>query len=199
LVFITGGLIGMPHTKTGVKMLAPFDALLDYFTELNSNNNNSKSQEPQLIKGGSYYVTGYGEYLGGNVEYWFMELNEKKINILSNDIKVVNSSEAQLPVLQIAGVDDYFSGFFYRTFGLHVGPNIRRALARSLTPRICTILLAHNPAEFYEVRDSIDIDVQFSGHTMAGQWFPFNILLYPMYPYFHGLYSHTKKKKKFFL
>jgi len=78
LVFITGGLIGMPHTKTGVKMLAPFDALLDYFTELNSNNNNSKSQEPQLIKGGSYYVTGYGEYLGGNVEYWFMELNEKK-------------------------------------------------------------------------------------------------------------------------
>jgi len=120
---------------------------------------------------------------------------KKKINILSNDIKVVNSSEAQLPVLQIAGVDDYFSGFFYRTFGLHGGPNIRRALARSLTPRICTILLAHNPAEFYEVRDSIDIDVQFSGHTMAGQWFPFNILLYPMYPYFHGLYSHTKKKK----
>lgn len=49
------------------------------------------------------------------------------------------------------------------------------------------IFLSHEPLKTSIIKDH-NIDLQLSGHTHAGQIFPFNILVKIFYPMIHGLY-----------
>jgi len=123
LILITGGLIGIPHKKPHIDIIEPLDELRDYMTVYNNNKSN-------VVTGGIYFVSGYNEYLSGTAETWAMELYAKGIQVLQNEWRVVNTSSKvnQRPVLHIAGIDDWWSGFFYRTFGSHPGPDINKAI-----------------------------------------------------------------------
>lgn len=52
-----------------------------------------------------------------------------------------------------------------------------------------TILLYHLPREFKASKDA-GIDLQLSGHTHAGQFFPFNFFVKLIFPYIRGLYEN---------
>jgi uncharacterized protein len=52
-----------------------------------------------------------------------------------------------------------------------------------------TILLYHLPREFQVSKDA-GIDLQLSGHTHAGQFYPFNLFVKLMFPYLRGLYEN---------
>lgn len=66
-------------------------------------------------------------------------------------------------------------------------------LARALEgcgPDHVTILLAHQPlAAKRALRERPDINLILSGHTHAGQIFPWNIGAYLLNPFFAGLYQ----------
>lgn len=51
-----------------------------------------------------------------------------------------------------------------------------------------TILLYHLPREF-EAAAKVGIDLQLSGHTHAGQFYPFNIFVKLLFPYLRGLFE----------
>jgi predicted MPP superfamily phosphohydrolase len=52
-----------------------------------------------------------------------------------------------------------------------------------------TILLYHLPREFEAAKEA-GIDLQLSGHTHAGQFYPFNLFVKLMFPYIRGLYEN---------
>jgi len=93
------------------------------------------------------------------------------INILYNEV-------LDLQDLQVVGVPFYWD---------------RHYLQKTL-PKINfdrdkpTILLYHLPSEF-KVAKAAGIDLQLSGHTHAGQFFPFNYFVRLPFPYIRGLYG----------
>lgn len=54
-----------------------------------------------------------------------------------------------------------------------------------------TILLYHLPSEWDSARKN-GIDLQLSGHTHNGQFYPFNLIVKLMFPYLGGLYRKEK-------
>jgi predicted MPP superfamily phosphohydrolase len=57
-------------------------------------------------------------------------------------------------------------------------------------------LLAHQPKITKELKNE-NIDLILSGHTHAGQIFPFGLLVLLDQPYLSGLYQHSKKTQIF--
>ncbi|MGB9844571.1 MAG: metallophosphoesterase [Methanothermobacter tenebrarum] len=53
-----------------------------------------------------------------------------------------------------------------------------------------TILLHHLPTEWDTAREW-GVDLQLSGHTHGGQFYPFNLIVRWMFPYFSGLYENS--------
>lgn len=53
-----------------------------------------------------------------------------------------------------------------------------------------TILLHHLPTEWDTAREW-GVDIQLSGHTHAGQFYPFNLIVRWMFPYLSGLYENS--------
>lgn len=53
-----------------------------------------------------------------------------------------------------------------------------------------TILLHHLPTEWDTARKR-GVDLQLSGHTHGGQFYPFNLIVRWMFPYFSGLYENS--------
>ncbi|MGB4362369.1 MAG: metallophosphoesterase [Methanothermobacter tenebrarum] len=53
-----------------------------------------------------------------------------------------------------------------------------------------TILLHHLPTE-WDIAREWGVDLQLSGHTHGGQFYPFNLIVKWMFPYFSGLYENS--------
>ena len=87
-------------------------------------------------------------------------------------------------LFQLVGISDRYS--FSRGIKRPI-----KSLYASLDKDIFTILLAHQPKDISYIKDT-RIDIQLSGHTHAGQVFPFNLLVKLVQPYFKGLYTHNK-------
>jgi len=118
---------------------------------------------------GVFYVTGNHEYYWRAGE-WIPELERLGLTFLKNRHEVVR------PGLVIAGVTDPVSG--------HSDP--RAALASA--PRDAVkILLAHRPQTAEEASE-LGVDLQLSGHTHGGQFFPFNLLIHAFQPVVAGLH-----------
>ena len=130
---------------------------------------------------GCYFVTGNHEYYSG-VEAWCRHLLQLGIKVLRNE-RVSISSGINDESFDLAGVDDWGSRHFPGG-----GPDLPKALA-GRDPAKKLVLLAHQPAAIHEAVLN-GVDLQLSGHTHAGQIWPFTYLVPLQQPYSKGLHLH---------
>lgn len=126
---------------------------------------------------GTYYVTGNHEYYW-NGQSWIDEVARLGLTVLQNAHRVIEHGGAKLVV---AGVADYRAE-------RHV-PEHRSdpVAAREGAPKDAfSVLLAHQPRSAYAARDA-GYDLQISGHTHGGQYFPMSVLVHLFQPYVRGL------------
>lgn len=127
---------------------------------------------------GNFYVTGNHEY------YWqgdqaLAAFRSIKFNVLVNDVYNI---ERDTDFLQIAGTPDPAA----KGFGLE-GPNFDK-VKQDLLPGAFKILLAHQPFQA-PLAEAAGFDLQLSGHTHGGQFFPWNFLIGFFQKYPKGLYK----------
>lgn len=129
---------------------------------------------------GTYYVTGNHEYYSG-VLSWLPEIESLGIHVLLNANKKIQVGEAQL---LIAGVTDLTAGSMIKSHQT----NPKRAMEGGEN---CDykILLAHQPNSIYEA-NAVGFDLQISGHTHGGQFFPGNFLIYFAQKFVAGLHRY---------
>ena len=128
---------------------------------------------------GAYFVTGNHEYYSGAAA-WVEELRRLGLQVLENEHVVLRHGEAELVV---AGVTDYGAHHFdpAQRSDPHAALQGAPAVAG---PRI---LLAHQPRSAPAAADA-GFDLQLSGHTHGGQFWPWNLFVRFQQPYTAGLH-----------
>jgi uncharacterized protein len=129
-------------------------------------------------KHGAFFVTGNHEYYSGE-RAWTNELRRLGIRVLMNEHVVLNRGDAKLV---LAGVTDYSAH--------HFDPVNRSdpaaALANAPADAGAKILLAHQPRSAPEAAKA-GFDLQLSGHTHGGQFWPWNYFVRFQQPFTAGL------------
>ena len=126
---------------------------------------------------GTFFVTGNHEYYSGAAA-WVAELRRLGIKVLMNEHVVVRRGDAALVV---AGVTDYGAGHFDRATASDPRAAIAGAPAAALR-----LLLAHQPRSA-EAAEAAGFDLQLSGHTHGGQFWPWNLFVRFQQPFTAGL------------
>lgn len=127
---------------------------------------------------GSFFVTGNHEYYSGALD-WIQEIKRLGVQVLLNEHVQLTHDGA---TLVLAGVTDYTAGAFYNT---HLSdPHAAIAGAPQHVPKI---LLAHQPLSA-KAAESAGFDLQLSGHTHGGQFWPWKYLVPLQQPYVAGLH-----------
>jgi predicted MPP superfamily phosphohydrolase len=129
---------------------------------------------------GVFYVTGNHEYYWEG-DAWCSHFESLGMTVLNNRHVVLERDGQQLV---IAGVTD-------RSAGARL-PDHASDPARALAGRpesATTLMLAHRPRSVFEVCEH-DVQLQLSGHTHGGQYFPFSALISLFQPFAHGLHLH---------
>ena len=135
-----------------------------------------------LSKNGMLLITGNHEYISG-VRPWSKFLKDQEAMLLENDSWVSKINDQTLSVI---GIEDWEA----KKFDDQRRPQLSQALEK-VPQDSFKILLAHQPKAAIEASKS-GIHLQLSGHTHAGQIFPFSYLIYLDQPFNVGLY-HLKK------
>jgi predicted MPP superfamily phosphohydrolase len=129
-------------------------------------------------KYGTFFVTGNHEYYSGE-RAWTRELRRLGMRVLMNEHVVVDHNNAKLI---IAGVTDFSAH--------HFDPVNRSdpaaALADAPMDAGAKILLAHQPRSAPEAA-AAGFDLQLSGHTHGGQFWPWNFFVRFQQPFTAGL------------
>ena len=128
---------------------------------------------------GTYFVTGNHEYYSG-VHEWTALLSTLGLRVLTNEHVVLNHDGASLVM---AGVADFSAHHFVP--GHRSDP--QRALAGAPVDAGLRVLLAHQPRSASAAADA-GFDVQLSGHTHGGQYWPFNLFVRLQQPFTAGLH-----------
>jgi uncharacterized protein len=127
---------------------------------------------------GAYFVTGNHEYYSGERD-WTNELRRLGLTVLKNEHVVLRHQGATLVV---AGVTDYSAGSFDPKQRSDPSAAMRGAPADAGAK----ILLAHQPRSAPEAA-SAGFDLQLSGHTHGGQFWPWNFFVRFQQPFTAGL------------
>lgn len=126
---------------------------------------------------GLYFVTGNHEYYSG-AEPWVKEIRRLGFNVLLNEHVILDKNGEKLV---LAGVTDFNGGMILHH---HVSdPSLALKGAPEGTVRI---LLAHQPRSVFEASKQ-GVDLQISGHTHGGQYFPWNNFVKLQQPFISGL------------
>jgi predicted MPP superfamily phosphohydrolase len=131
---------------------------------------------------GVYFVTGNHEYYWG-VDAWLKKARELGFTVLINENRVVSVKGIRMLV---AGVTDLTA--------YHFVPEHRSDPKKAAATDQATafkLLLAHRPSSYFEA-EPLGFDLQLSGHTHGGQFFPFNQLVRFFYKYYRGLNRHKR-------
>ena len=128
---------------------------------------------------GTFFVTGNHEYYSGAAP-WVRELRRLGVTVLMNEHVVVGRGDAAVVV---AGVTDFGAGHFDR--GQASDPEA--ALVGSPAGAAVRILLAHQPRSA-AAAEQAGFDLQLSGHTHGGQFWPWNLLVPLQQPFTAGLH-----------
>lgn len=128
---------------------------------------------------GSYFVTGNHEYYSG-VYGWTRELERLGLRVLHNEHVVLQHDGAPLV---LAGVPDFSGHHFDRAH--RSDPAGALAGAPPDAPRV---LLAHQPRTAPAAAQA-GFDLQLSGHTHGGQFFPWSLFVPLQQPYTAGLHQ----------
>jgi predicted MPP superfamily phosphohydrolase len=127
---------------------------------------------------GTYFVTGNHEYYSG-AQAWTSEFQRLGMRVLVNEHVVLTHREQQIVV---AGVTDYSAHHFdprHRS-----DPSV--ALQGAPTSAAVKILLAHQPRSAAAAA-AAGFDLQLSGHTHGGQFWPWNHFVRFQQPFTSGL------------
>jgi predicted MPP superfamily phosphohydrolase len=129
-------------------------------------------------KYGAYFVTGNHEYYSGE-RAWTKELRRLGVHVLMNEHVVLDRGAEKLV---LAGVTDYSAH--------HFDPSQRSdpaaALANAPADAGAKILLAHQPRSA-PAAEAAGFDLQLSGHTHGGQFWPWNFFVRLQQPFTAGL------------
>ena len=133
----------------------------------------------QLAPQGMLLITGNHEYISG-AEPWVSFIKSKGGRVLENEHVMIERENAKLAVI---GIEDWDAARF--------DPRRRPLLSEAMTDipdDAFKLLLAHQPKAATEAAEA-GVHLQLSGHTHAGQIFPFNFLIYLDQPYNLGYYQ----------
>ena len=128
-------------------------------------------------KDGVYFVTGNHEYYSG-AHAWIHELRRLGTRVLLNEHVVLDHDGAKLAV---AGVTDYSAHHFDPSH--KSDPHAAVKGAPTGAPKV---LLAHQPRSASSAADA-GYDLQLSGHTHGGQFWPWNLFVRLQQPFTAGL------------
>jgi predicted MPP superfamily phosphohydrolase len=131
---------------------------------------------------GAYVVTGNHEYYSGAVA-WLAEFRRLGLHALQNEHVLLEHAGARL---LLAGVTDYSAEAF--------DPAQRSDPQKALVggpPGIPKILLAHQPRSA-SAAAAAGFDLQLSGHTHGGQFWPWNLFVTLQQPFTAGLHRVGK-------
>jgi len=143
-----------------------------------------KDLEPLLrlkARYGIYFITGNHEYYSG-AQQWIDYVKSIGIIPLLNENRIIKIGASKLLV---AGVTDFTGGQFIAS---HHPDFIK---ARGDDAADFKVLLAHQP-ESHKYIQNLDFDLLLSGHTHAGQFFPFNLLVHFVHKHNKGLSREGK-------
>jgi predicted MPP superfamily phosphohydrolase len=128
---------------------------------------------------GVFFVTGNHEYYSGERD-WTAEIRRLGLRVLKNEHVVVHHNGASLV---IAGVNDLSAHHFDPTDRSDPAAALRGAPLDAAAK----ILLAHQPNSAGAAAHA-GFDVQLSGHTHGGQFWPWNLFVGFFQPFTGGLY-----------
>ncbi|WP_313634312.1 metallophosphoesterase [Massilia timonae] len=127
---------------------------------------------------GVFFVTGNHEYYSGALE-WIAEVRRLGLTVLMNEHVVRRRGGA---ALMIAGVADYTAHHFHPEHK----SDPQRAVHGAPPEVGVKVLLAHQPRSAPEAA-AAGFDLQLSGHTHGGQFFPWNLFVPLQQPFVAGL------------
>jgi len=127
---------------------------------------------------GTFFVTGNHEYYSG-AEQWIAEVRRLGLRVLMNEHVIRKRGDA---ALMIAGVTDYGAQHFNPAHK----SDPQRAIAGAPRDVAVKILLAHQPRSAPAAAEA-GFDLQLSGHTHGGQFFPWNLFVPLQQPFVAGL------------
>ena len=127
---------------------------------------------------GTYFVTGNHEYYSG-VTAWVAELRRLGVNVLLNEHVVLRHNEGALVV---AGVTDHSGHHFDESHRSDPAAAIATA-----PDQVLRILLAHQPRSAAAALQA-GFQLQLSGHTHGGQFWPWNLFVRLQQPFTAGLH-----------
>jgi predicted MPP superfamily phosphohydrolase len=128
---------------------------------------------------GTFFVTGNHEYYSGE-RAWTAEIKRLGLQVLKNEHVVLEHDGASVVV---AGVTDLSAGHFNAA----ERSDPAAALLGAPAAAGARILLAHQPNSAPAAADA-GFDVQLSGHTHGGQFWPWNLFVGFFQPFTGGLY-----------
>ena len=135
---------------------------------------------------GSFFVTGNHEYYSG-AHSWIDALRALGIQVLVNEhVLIQHSTDAQDPgpaLVVVAGVADYGAHHFDEAHR----SDPHKAIAHASEHAVFKLLLAHQPRSAIAAVDA-GFDLQLSGHTHGGQFWPWNLFVPLQQPFTAGLH-----------
>jgi predicted MPP superfamily phosphohydrolase len=129
---------------------------------------------------GAFFVTGNHEYYSGE-RAWTEEIRRLGLIVLKNEHVVLKHEGA---TLVLAGVTDPSAHHFDPA--QHTDP--KAALLGAPADAGARVLLAHQPSSATAAA-SAGFDVQLSGHTHGGQFWPWNLFIHLFQPFSSGLHQ----------
>ena len=135
---------------------------------------------------GSFFVTGNHEYYSG-VHGWIDALRQLGIRVLMNEHVVIqHSKDSQDPepaMVVVAGVADYSAHHFDESHR----SDAHTAMANAPEHAVFKLLLAHQPRSA-AAAEQAGFDLQLSGHTHGGQFWPWGYFVRFQQPFTAGLH-----------
>lgn len=136
---------------------------------------------------GTFFVTGNHEYYSGAHD-WIDALRDMDIRVLMNEhVLIHHNSDNQDPetaMIVVAGVTDFSAHHFDE--GHRSDP--QAAIADAPAHAVFKLLLAHQPRSATAAALA-GFDLQLSGHTHGGQFWPWNYFVKLQQPYTAGLHK----------
>ena len=134
---------------------------------------------------GTFFVTGNHEYYSG-VDSWTDALRGLGIRVLMNEHVVLHhgADDAGHATMVVAGVTDFNAHHFDKSHQ----SDPHRAMADAPGHAGFRLLLAHQPRTA-PAAAAAGFDLQLSGHTHGGQFWPWNHFVYLQQPFTAGLHK----------
>lgn len=131
-------------------------------------------------KYGVYGVLGNHEYMGSNIQATEKAYEEANIKLLKDKAEKVNNS------FYVIGRDDASGGRVNGKKRMDISQ-----LVKSLDKALPIIVLDHQPVNIQD-EESAGVDLQFSGHTHKGQFFPTNLITKKIFKIDYGYLKEGK-------